>query len=93
MKGTSVVVQLPTVSPLSSGVGRAYSTRSGATGSATVDSQDKFYKPPRERVTDIEVCIERSIITDTKSTNGEPSDEVAYTPQRSVWDRAPGYHA
>jgi len=92
MKGTSVVVQIPTVSPLSSGMGRAYSTRSDATRSATVDSQDKFYKPSHERVADLEVCIEQSIIMDTKSTNGELSDEVAYTPPRSVLDRAPGYH-
>ncbi|KAH9964948.1 hypothetical protein BC827DRAFT_1186507 [Russula dissimulans] len=84
MKGKPVIVQLPTVSPLSPGVGRAHSTRSDATGSTTVGPQDKFYKPPSERMTDIEVCVEESIITDT-------NDGIAYTP-RSGWDRAPGHH-
>jgi len=90
MEGTSVIVQLPTVSPLGSEVETTYNIRSD--NRVTADSRDRSYKLPREPVTDIEVCIEQSIITDAKPTNGEPSDGVTYTPPRSVWDRDVGRH-
>jgi len=89
-KRTSVVVQLPMASPLSSSVGRMSTIRSD--GSMKVDSQDQSHTLPHEPVTDIEVFIERSVITESKPTNGEPSNGVTYPAPRSVLDRDPGYH-
>jgi len=88
-EGTPVIVRRPTVSPLSFGVETMYDIRSD--DSVTVDSQDKPFKLPRDPVTEIEVCVEQSIITDAKPTNKEPSDGVTYTAPRSVQDRDLGY--